>query len=222
MLSADDRKEEIISLIREGKYLDAIDQLLTIVSLEDDRTYREWWNYRTRGEINLAAKAYEYDEEYFQDMLLSRYIKEQHEFGTDPDGGPEDEIEPGILDADFAIDSWIFKLEELDNSSGMCSGSTRTITIDPGRTADEDALNVTLLHEMIHAYEYMLPEIYRQYVAVRLFQKLEPLIPDLMDLINADIQSEVREHSVLFMLKALDLDLRLNKPPGTVYSYGGT
>jgi len=221
-LSADDRKDEIISLVREGKYLDAIDQLLTIVSLEDDKTYREWWNYRTRGEINLAAKAYEYDEKYFQDMLLSGYIKELPAFRTDPDGGLEAEVETEISDADFTIDCWIFKLDKLDNCSGMCSGSTRTITIDPGRTADEDMLNVTLLHEMIHAYEFMLPEIYRQYVAVRLFQKLEPLIPDLMDLINADIQSEVREHSVLFMLKALDLDLRLNRPPGTVYSYGGT
>jgi len=222
LFSTNDRKEEIISLIREGKYLDAIDQLLTIVSLEDDKTYREWWNYRTRGEINLAAKAYEYDEEYFQDMLLSGYTKELPEIITNPDGGTEAEVEPEISDADFSIDSWIFKLDKLDNCSGMCGGSTRTITIDPGRAADEDTLNVTLLHEMIHAYEFMLPEIYRQYVAVRLFQKLEPLIPDLMDLINADIQSEVREHSVLFMLKALDLDLRLNKPPGTVYSYGGT
>jgi len=219
-LSADDRKEEIISLIREGKYLDAVDQLLSIVSLEDNKTYREWRNYRTseEEEINLAAKTYEYDEEYFQDMLLSSYIKELPEYGTDLNGGPETEIEPEMLDADFAIDSWIFKFEELDNCSGMCSGSTRTITIDPGRAADEDALNMTLLHQMIHAYEYMLPEMYRQYVAVRLFQKLEPLIPNLMDLINADIQSEVREHSVLFMLKALDLDLRLKKPPGTVYS----
>jgi len=220
-LSADDRKEEIISLIREGKYLDAVDQLLSIVSLEDNKTYREWWNYRTKREIDLAAKAYEYDEEYFQDMLLSSYIKELPEYGTDLNGGPEAEIEPEILDADFAIDSWIFKLDKLDNSSGMCSGSTRTITIDPSRAADEETLNMTLLHEMIHAYEYMLPEMYRQYVAVSLFQKLEPLIPNLMDLINADIQSEIREHSVLFMLKALDLDLRLNKPTGTVYSYGG-
>jgi hypothetical protein len=221
-LSADDRTEEIISLIRKGKYLDAIDQLLTIVSLEDGKTYHEWWNYRTRGEINLTAKAYEYDEEYFQDMLLSRYTKELPECSANLDGGTEADTEQEISDADFTIDNWIFKLDRLDNCSGMCSSGTRTITIDPNRTADEDMLNMTLLHEMIHAYEFMLPEIYRQYVAVRLFQKLEPLIPNLMDLINADIQSEIREHSVLFMLKALDLDLRLNKPPGTVYSYGRT
>jgi len=51
---------------------------------------------------------------------------------------------------------------------------------------------------------------------------LLPKIPKLEEMILIDIHIGNYVHSPFFMLKSLDLDLRLKKPLGTIYSYGRT
>jgi hypothetical protein len=112
---------------------------------------------------------------------------------------------------------WRYIIKDLDGFDGICISDEKLIEMDTKKKDDD----ITLLHEMTHAYEGMMPETYRQYVAVRLFQKLQYKIPNLISLISADLHtvSHVAFHSPLFTLKALDLDIRLGLPLGTVYSY---
>jgi len=117
------------------------------------------------------------------------------------------------------LDAWIFKLEEMEDCCGQCVGARKTIIIDPAQISVGEDLNLTLLHELIHAFEFMMPDTHKQYVTLRLFQKLEPLIPGLLDKIETDLHTQSSEHTLLFWLKSLDLDLRLNKSPGAIYSH---
>jgi len=75
---------------------------------------------------------------------------------------------------------------------------------------------------MIHAYEYMLPENYRQFLTIMLFDKLQKRIPRLLKKIKKDMHTLLQIHEPLFLLKSFDLDLRLRKPLGTVYNYERT
>ena len=102
---------------------------------------------------------------------------------------------------------------------GICDPKVNTIWID----AENLHNDITLLHEMIHAYDSVLYKTFsahRDYVVLKLYEKLRITIPDLLQLITIDLHTGNITHSLLFMLKSLDLDLRLDKPLGTVYSYG--
>jgi len=211
-------KDKIVSLIAENKFLDAAEKLIALEYTWNKNIFSEWWRDRTKEEKELADKAYKYEEEYFQDMLLNE-DKGQSVCSAEMEDGTWQEVKEYISDYSHILDTWIFKLEEIEDCCGQCVGAKRTITIDPSQTSVGENFNLTLLHELIHAFEFMLPDMQKQYVTLRLFQKLEPLIPSLLDKLNIDIHAESREHTLLFMLKSLDLDLRLNKPPGTIYSH---
>ncbi|MFA5385635.1 MAG: hypothetical protein WC364_13450 [Eubacteriales bacterium] len=151
-------------------------------------------------------------------MLLNEY-KEPSVCSTEIEDGTWQEVKANIFSYNHILDTWIFKLEEIEDCCGQCVGTRKTIIIDPAQTSVGEDLNLTLLHELIHAFEFTMPDTHKQYVTLRLFQKLEPLIPGLLDKIETDLYAQSSEHTLLFNLKSLDLDLRLNKPPGTIYSH---
>ena len=116
-----------------------------------------------------------------------------------------------------------------DGFTGECNTKNMTITIAPDFAED----NNVLLHEMIHAFEYLMEKLtgYSQLhdvVLLCLYNDLKLKIPDLDDLITkhahllygVDITEHGGRHDVLFLLKSYDLDLRLNLPLGTVCGYG--
>ncbi|MCL4419554.1 hypothetical protein M1146_05660 [Patescibacteria group bacterium] len=81
--------------------------------------------------------------------------------------------------------------------------------------------DLTLLHEIIHAFEFMLSGVrLDNFVTVRLFVELSYKIPNLSELINRDSHLDNKEHTTLFLLKSLKLDLELNLKSGTIYAYG--
>jgi len=116
-----------------------------------------------------------------------------------------------------------FKLQEpkTENSEGTYNPSENTITIHPGYN---DLW--TLLHEMIHAYEHQLKFVQGEILTVRLYSKLKEKIKNL-DLVltawahceNQQLQDEENDHAILFLLKSLDLDLRLNLPMGAIIGF---
>ncbi len=93
---------------------------------------------------------------------------------------------------------------------------------------DKDNDNI-LLHEMIHAYEVELrkkSECHRQYIIIRLTEKLLPKINDLIKIISFDHRPDQRIqdeqlliHNPLFILKSLELDITLKQPIGTIFGY---
>lgn len=89
----------------------------------------------------------------------------------------------------------------------------------------------TLCHEMIHHYENELNELddsICQYLAIKLWQKLSPTIPDLESRVlkyieateHRNLENEGGQHDVLFLLKSYDIDVRLGIPLGTTFGYG--
>lgn len=89
----------------------------------------------------------------------------------------------------------------------------------------------TILHEMIHLHEAVLssvPSYFRDIVFISLYWDLREKISDLDDIIKGhsnilnenDLFGQGGEHSVLFLLKSFDLDLRRDEPLGTIFGYG--
>ena len=102
------------------------------------------------------------------------------------------------------------------------------ISIKKGMSPKEK--KITLLHEMIHAYEselqlsgYNHP---RELVLLHLYKKLikrlgEKKTNEIIKIASQSIFWQA-SHSILFTLKTIDLDLRLKLPLGSIFAYGKT
>ena len=82
-----------------------------------------------------------------------------------------------------------------------------------------------MLHEIIHAYEVMLPENYREWLLLELDKKLARKITrkqlqSCIDMTLHVVMHHNHYHGLFFLFKSLDLDLRLRWPLGTVFGYG--
>jgi hypothetical protein len=196
----------------------------------DDSTEKvQGTNTEYENSAEIQERALYLEKQYFTDLLLKDYEQElgvykalsgtKRRWAQALDAG-FDEIALGL-----SIYNWSF--EPTDNlmddtgapCEGICDPKVNTIWIDAENLHDD----TTLLHEMIHAYDSVLYKKFssqRDYVVLRLYEALKNQIPDLLQLISVDLNSGNITHSLLFILKSLDLDLRLDKPLGTVYSYG--
>jgi hypothetical protein len=200
---------------------------MTISEAQEQRV--NWYNTATEEEKCLGAKCGEYEQTYFEDFLLEPNSI-LHDFVC-----YQVEVEPGkcfetsydFPDIELWQNGYIFKIDNLDDLAGQCDGKHRIITIDP-----EYANNpATILHEMIHAYINLFNETFffrmEEYLLLSLYNDLKMKIPDL-DKIIIDHSHMIRQedfdnhgwHGILFFLKSLDLDLRLDLPLGTVCGYG--
>ncbi|MBY6838766.1 hypothetical protein [Clostridium botulinum] len=159
-----------------------------------------------KSEYNLFNKALHFQKKYFQDIedvITMNVSEDERKFMPD-------------TSVDFY--EWKFNIVDKNNNfTGECSGFWKVINVVPSRIN-----NRILLHEMIHAYESMLLDykIEHEYLIVKLYQKLLPKIPNLIEIIEVDIDSDNREHTVFFLLKSLDIDLELKLPIGSIYGYG--
>ena len=109
---------------------------------------------------------------------------------------------------------------------GQANSKERTIVIDPKYAEDK----TVILHELIHAHEYIVNERYMFYhdiLTLCLYNDLKNKISDLDDRIldhthiihGTQISHQGGSHDILFFLKSLDLDLRLGCKLGTVCGY---
>ena len=108
----------------------------------------------------------------------------------------------------------------------MYDHTTQTIYVSPDYVEDD----AVLLHEMIHLHEHVIdgfPSYYHDLVYWVLYQDLRTKIEGLDDAINdhAHLLNETQLylnggiHDILFLLKSLDLDMRMGYPFGTVFGY---
>jgi len=124
-------------------------------------------------------------------------------------------------------DSFTYRVEPLDGCNGRVDLENKVMTIDPACLKDYSVV----LHEVIHivasAYDN-LPRFFRDAVLLALYNKLSTDIQNLDKLIikhthilsGYDITEAGGEHDILFLLKSLDLDIRLGYKLGTVCGYG--
>ena len=194
-----------------------------------------WYKTATNEELKLAEKAEKFEADYFEDMTFRPGTPLHDDFISEPFLDSKGfEVEGGV-DINFleiSIISYCFKASQLRKSEGWCNGKKRIITISTKKLEDDS----TLLHEMIHAYENIL--LRKDYFYLRLtlrdllthflFRNLSNKIKNLNDVIHEFIHlrpydDKTRDggfHSLLFLLKSLDLDFRLAIKPGTVFGYG--
>jgi hypothetical protein len=86
------------------------------------------------------------------------------------------------------------------------------------------------MHEMIHAYDDQMTHAQAEILTIMLYNKLKCKIKNLDLVLLAwahydnqkmlDVNGEIG-HEVLFLLKSLDLELRLDLPVGTISGFFG-
>lgn len=192
---------------------------------------------------DLDNKAEELQEKHFQDMRLEKgSIVEKYIWLSYTDGHSEYSL-PEEWQQQLDANNYTYTIGQLrENISGETNNLTRTVTIAPQYEND----NTVLLHELIHVFEalYNCKESFynpygekvdasvypfiRDALLLALYNDLKVKIPDLDNRILAhaniysgiNIANEGGNHDILFLLKSLDLDLRLGYKLGTVCGYG--
>lgn len=178
------------------------------------------WSSKSEAERTLINKLVEFEDLYFSDMTLKDSVEELTRLKMN-DEWVESFFDPFDL-SELSIENWKLEITDItDEYEGRTLLDDETIQI-PAKNIDDD---LSILHEMIHAYDHILKDNKydrcKQFLIVKLYEKLKPSFPNLVEWITKDNHEKesVPGHYPLFMLKALDLDLRLNKPPGSIYGY---
>jgi hypothetical protein len=191
----------------------------------------DWSQTATKEESSLAGKVIEFEDDYFNDMLFTPDSITGDFFAVeiqDDSGKTLKVYEDTPFDTSLQ-GKYIFKISKMKSAVGRCNPKKLIIYIHPKYQSDKNII----LHEMIHAYEGILlgnplGRILRDILFVSLYNSLKPRIENLDDLIKThghiyeqeDIATKGGIHGILFYLKSLDLDLRLNLKLGTVCGYG--
>jgi len=191
----------------------------------------EWLKTATEDEKKLAEEAAKYEYTYFDDMRFEPDSITGDFFAVEiqDDSGKWQKV---YEDTPFVIslsESYIFKISRIKGAGGRCHPKKHIIYIHPEYKTDK----AVILHEMIHAYEGILLEnpfgrVLRDILFFNLYNSLKPKIKDIDKWIiehahilrQEDITAEGGYHGIMFFLKSLDLDLRLDMKPGTVCGYG--
>ena len=191
----------------------------------------EWGQTATEDEKEVAEKVYEYESTYFDDMRFEPDSITGDFFALEiqDDSGKWQKVYEDTPSFISLSASYIFKISRIRGAMGRCYPKKHIICIHPKYKTDK----TIILHEMIHAYEFILLETplgrtLRDILYIRLYNSLKPKIKDIDKLIMAhahileqkDISERGGYHGILFYLKSLDLDLRLDLKPGTVCGYG--
>lgn len=184
--------------------------------------YNEWFTNRTSEEYELQGDILEYEDEYFEDITFKEgsicYEIAKLVFDT---------YDNFYLDLGSRYYRYYVSNELEENICGTTNLIEHTIIISKKCRKDKSAI----LHEMLHAYEYIVQSehpILCEVLLLALYNKLKSTVPNLDELIKRHSelygQFELTEfggyHGVLFYLKSLDLDIRCGYKLGTVCGYG--
>ena len=171
------------------------------------------------------------DMRFDEDSIVGEYIKVQY-------GDGKGSFEDGIIAIPHAIryfdpQQCTYRVKGLEEMVAWGAYNSAECCL----TLREDVLrdDAILLHEMIHMHEHVLqkvPHYYREILLLALYKTVKPQIAergfDLDQLIfgHSNVAEAQRvasiggEHGILFYLKSLDLDLKMEYELGTVCGYG--
>jgi hypothetical protein len=176
-----------------------------------------------KSDLGLYKDMLKYEDMYFKDMTLNLKKIYMKLFSSKSKSGQI------VFHDDLFIslgNNWTIKYVKRPKKfyGGRCSPNKKTIYINRNLTKEET--KIVVLHEMIHAYEFLLLEQkqYQDYVFLYLYEMLSKKFgkKKLLRIISVDVHRliTVGQHSIMFLFKSLDLDLRFKRPLGTVHSYG--
>lgn len=213
-----DIREKLISEIKVYPHENTLrliynDQLQCEDVLQEE--YHKWRERQTAKEDDLAMQIMMY-ESYFDDMciekdsIVGKYLVDR-----------KISVECFMLEPNYY--KFVIADTKNDSETDLC---TRTLRIDPKAVNNKNII----LHEMLHAHEHVLSlknPIFKDIITLELYKHLKEKIPELDNIISAHAEFkhniELTEiggyHSILFLLKSLDLDLRCNNKLLTVFGY---
>ena len=217
-------KRKILSLLEQITNENELAHIYITVSNSitiQRHTYNEWFSNQTDAITDLHIKVLML-EKYFDDMLLDKMSIMGKYLETSLEGYAND-TEGLSLDAHYYRLCISDNTEKYDGTFDKCN---RIITIKKACVNNQNVI----LHEMLHANEEIINSInpiIRDVLIVELYKKLKMQLANLDEIIyvHSNIPhilelSEVGgDHSLLFMLKSLDLDLRCGNDLFTVFGY---
>jgi hypothetical protein len=175
---------------------------------------REWRKNRSEAERELGDRIYDLNERFFTDLRFEEPLEE--DVNDDP-------ITPE-LDED-PLENTRYKMDPDLECHGEYDPFLDLLTFHPDHLDDP-----TVLHETIHIYEnfYDRNRLMKDFWITRLYSHLSPKIKGLdgycvqFGLMRGGTLEEVGGiHGIFFLLKSLDLDIRLGLQLGTVLGYKG-
>ena len=224
-----DYKKEIIQM------LDSIDNEYDLMSiykttaLSSDiqiEKYNRWFNNQSEEINDLTIKILML-EDYFDDMMLDKKSI-MGKYTEMPYNDFCDDTNNGTDALSLMGNHYRFKIsyDTPDDCGGYNCQADKLIVINKS-TINND--NVAL-HEMLHAHEQILlsiNHIVRDTLLLELYKKLKPQIKNLDGIIdfhaninhNIELEKIGGEHSLLFLLKSLDIDLRRGNELFTIFGY---
>ena len=183
-----------------------------------EEEYFDWYN----GPVDPAAKLLSEKVGDFSE-LFSEMIFEEGSI-TNRYG----EVELYNDYSDFGYWSIHYRVEHSETDDGSYNKEDHILTVTPEQFHEDH----TILHEMIHVYENLLEETSMNrhgMVCWALYKDLRTKVQGLDDLIDEVVNKLMREcaydkigtHDILFLLKSMDLDIKMGYQLGTVFHYGG-
>lgn len=174
--------------------------------------------YIADSDPGLRIMMLRYEQQYFKDLTLKAVTLTHGLLHVDEGDGSNTE---GI-----SLNGWSIKTKDRirkdSDLDAVCRMSSKTILLKKG--LPKRRVVPVLLHEMIHAYEYQLSQSRRDLILVYLYGRLSKKLGESRLRAFIDLHSHgalyVPDHSLLFLLKSLDLDVRLKKTFGTVAAFG--
>jgi hypothetical protein len=182
--------------------------------------------HATKEEEKFYGLLVDFEDKYFEDLTLIKFQCSEITKVVHEDGEIEyadiDECKVSIAECLFRI----VKSNPKDSVAAAYNRNEDTIIFYKGRFEREK--KTTLLHEMIHAYDHYLIKhhnLWRDYLVLYLYNKILKKIGkrQLQTMIDQECNPLFMvntAHGILFLLKSLDLDIRLNKKFGTIFAYG--
>ena len=187
--------------------------------------YNSWWDSRDTDTFDLHTRALELEAIFFHDLMLKSPELADYTAAYGGDGGIYDCADD--LSLSLEGNQYTYHVQELEDCGGMCNGYDRSITISRECLFDDN----TLIHEMIHAHENILDKklpFMKEIIFLELYRKLLKENIDIDNRIKShanllsgiDISLRGGSHSVFFLLKSLEIDIRRNLKLGTTCGYG--
>lgn len=185
----------------------------------------------TQGEIHLKAMLMSFENKYFKDLTLQDTVLQKqllsHLFESDSKESVLPNPETKKISKLLSIEFYNVKIRDFDEGTeGLHNANTKTIYLSK-RLEGEQRISSTLLHEMLHAYEYRIHRAFHSLYQPLLIHTYEDLKRNLgeqkfgqvMTNLPREVRSTLDGHSLFFWLKSLELDLKLDYKPGTVAGF---
>jgi hypothetical protein len=214
MVDVFEEKTKLIAEYKEDndkRYSQYLADLKRFEPLEQ-KAYREWLKNLSPDEMSLKDRIYDLNENLFGDLTFEEPLEEDQ---------PGDRIMQPFEEDPLCMTRYIINPDI--KVMGEYDPMANTISFHPDHLLDEH-----IVHEMLHVYDYYYDRnsLLKDFWVTRLYSRLQSKVKRLdgyccqLGLMRGQLIDEIwGTHSIFFLLKTLDLDIRLDLPFGRVFGY---